>query len=179
MAGELKGNYEKEAIMNKLLFSIVILCLSIICFSYAYADDIFCSKLFSVEIPKEMIVDDKNQNNISLVFKNDSDLRKGTLSISAKKGKPDLLDIQWRKIEPVLTGNKTVIFERNVATAGLKWKTIGLIGKTSDNEIQDVIYYSVFNDLIYMINYHCPKGNCYEMESVFNKVLASFKPVLD
>jgi hypothetical protein len=163
----------------KLLSSIVILCLSIICFSYAYADDIFYSKLFSVKIPKEIIIDDKKQDSLSLVFKNDSDLTKGTLSVSAKKGKPGVLDLQWRKIEPVLAGNKTVIFERYVSTAGLKWKTIGLIGKTSDYEIQDVIYYSVFNDLIYMINYHCPKDNCSEMESVFNKILASFKPVLD
>jgi hypothetical protein len=163
----------------KLLSSIVILCLSIICFSYAYADDIFYSKLFSVKIPKEMIIDDKKQDSLSLVFLNDIDLMRGTLSISAKKGKPGSLDNQWRKIEPILADNKTVVFERNVATAGLKWKTVGLIGKTGNYEIQDVIYYSVFNELIYMIHYHCPKTNCSEMESVFNKVLASFKPVLN
>lgn len=160
----------------KFLISAVIACLLFLVDVCTYAGETFSAEHFSVEIPTGMIIDDKQEASIFLVFAGDADFERGILSVTAKKGKPTPIEAQWQKVRPLFTSNKTILFEKDEATPLLTWKTVGVSGKTGAFEIQDVAYYGVLNDTIYMLHYHCLLDRCTQIEAAFRKVLASLKP---
>jgi hypothetical protein len=137
----------------------------------AWASDKVSTKHFSIEIPKGMIVDEKKEDSLSLVFSGHDNFEKGTLSVYAKTGKD-----QWNKIKPTLTAEKSMMFEKTEKTPLLTWKTIGVRGKVGQIESESVVYYGVLDNVTYMLHYHCQKGNCTDIETAFHDVLASFKP---
>lgn len=143
---------------------------------YASASERFSSILFSVEIPTGMIIDEKKEDALSLIFAEDKDFEKGTLSVSARQGKVVSLEDQWQKVRPNIINEKTILFEKEVATPMMRWKTVGVKGRTGPVEMQNVTYYGVLNNVIYMLHYHCQSGSCEEINAAFLTVLNSFKP---
>lgn len=142
----------------------------------ACASERYSSTHFSIEIPAGMITDDQKEDSISLVFAGDDELEKGTLAVSARKGEVTSLENQWQKVKPLMTNDKTVLFEKEVATPALTWKVIGINGRMGELETQSVTYYGVSDGVIYMLHYHCQEGRCNEIDDAFHKVLASFSP---
>lgn len=163
----------------KLILAIVIIGAAILTCDYVNANEIVADELFSVEIPSGMIADANTGNNLSLVFAGDSELKKGLLSVTARRGEPAPLEIQWQKVRSLLVNNKTILFEKEVVTPALTWKALGVEGKSDQSDLQDVEYYSVIDGVIYMLHYHCWVDRCGEIETAFRKVLATFKPVRD
>lgn len=145
--------------------------------SYTCAGEKFSSTLFSIEIPTGMIADDQKVDSISLAFAGDNELEKGTLSVSARKANVVSLEDQWLRVKPVITRNKLILYEKEVAASGLTWKTVGLKGQAGQAEMQSVVYYGIFNDVIYSLHYHCQEGRCEEINAAFHKVQNSFNPM--
>jgi hypothetical protein len=160
----------------KSIFTSVIIGAVLFISGYACASERFSSTLFSVEIPAGMIADDKKDDALSLIFAGDNDIQKGTLSVSAKEGKIASFEDQWQKVRPVIIGDKTILFQKEVATSVLTWKAVGLKGQTGPLEMQNIIYYGVLNNVIYMMHYHCQLGRCDEIDAAFRTALDSFKP---
>ncbi len=160
---------KKDEIMKSRFYAVIVtfLFLTSVC---AWADE-FSTKLFSVEIPKGMKVDEQKEDSISLIFSGDDDLQKGTLSVSAKAG----ID-QWQKIKPTITAGKSLLFEKTENTPTITWQTLGVRGKVGQFESDSVAYYGVYKEVTYMLHYHCQQGRCSDIAAEFHNVLESFKP---
>ena len=132
----------------------------------------FSTNFFSIEIPKGMKADEQKEDSISLIFSGDDHLQKGTISMSAKAGTD-----QWLEIKPTLTAGKSLLFEKTENSPTMTWRTIGVRGKVGPFESDSVVYYGVYKGVTYMLHYHCQQGRCSEIAAEFHNVLASFKPV--
>jgi len=123
-----------------------------------------------------MRIDDKSSDSVQLAFIDDPELKKGVISILAGKSEePGTLDSQWARVRSLTVSGKKVLYEKETKFAGLKWKLIAVSGMTGANEIQDVVYYSVGNNVIYMLHYRCPPDKCKAMEIAVEKIISSYR----
>ena len=158
-------------------FVYIVLVISIVFTGYAYAkDSIFKTDLFSIAIPDDMKIDDKSSDSVQLTFTDDHDLKKGVISILAGKSEePGTLDSQWARVRSLTVSGKKVLYEKETIFAGLTWKVIAVSGKTGGIEVQDVVYYSVGNNAVYMLHYRCPTDKCKAMEIAVDNIISSYR----
>jgi len=158
-------------------FIIVFLIINIVFIEYSYANDsVFKAVHFSIAIPDNMLIEEKSIDSISLNFIGDIELRNGTISILARQsGNVGTLDSQWEKVRAVTVGGKKVLYEKDGNFAGLYWRVIAVSGMTEGFEIKDVEYYSVANNTIYMLHYHCQLDNCKSVEVATDKIIKSYQ----
>jgi len=161
--------------MKKFVY--IVLVISIVFTGYAHAkDSIFKTDLFSIAIPDNMKIDVKSSDSVQLIFIDDPELKKGVISILAGKSEePGTLDSQWARVRSLTAKGKKVLYEKETKFAGLKWKVIAVSGKTGEIEVQDVVYYSVGNNAVYMLHYRCPTDKCKAMEISAEKIISSYR----
>ena len=160
--------------MMKILINIF---LFFILASSSYANDnVFIAKDFSIVVPEEMTIDEKSNDEISLVFKGDEDLENGILSVISKPcSNITSFDTAWPKIRSANISGKQILFEKEDAFSGLKWKVLAVSGESANCIIQDVLYFSFDKNIQYMLHYHCSPENCEIMKVAFGKIIDSFK----
>ena len=158
-------------------FIYIVLVIGLVFIGYAHAKDpIYKTDYFSIAIPDNMKIDDKSSDSVQLNFIDDPDLKKGVISILAGKSEePGTLDSQWARVKSATVNGKKVLYEKETKFAGLKWKVIAVSGKTGVIEVQDVVYYSVGNNVIHMLHYRCPTDNCKAMEIAVEKIISSYR----
>jgi hypothetical protein len=158
-------------------FVYIVMVISIFFIGYAHAKDlIFKTDLFSLAIPDNMTTDVKSSDSVQLIFIDDPDLKKGVISILAGKSEESgTLDSQWARVRSLTAKDKKVLYEKETNFAGLKWKVIAVSGKIDVIEVQDVVYYSVGNNAVYMLHYRCPTDNCKAMEIAVEKIISSYR----
>ena len=161
--------------MKKFVY--IVLVISIVLIEYAHAkDSVFKTDLFSIAIPDNMKIDDKSSDSVQLTFIDDPDLKKGVISILAGKSEePGTLDSQWARVRSLTVSGKKVSYEKETKFAGLKWKVIAVSGEKGVIEVQDVVYYSVGNNAVYMLHYRCPPDKCKAMEIAVDKIISSYR----
>ena len=161
--------------MKQFVYIMIVISLCFI--GYAHAKDLnFKADLFSIAIPDNMTIDVKSSDSVQLIFIDDPELKKGVISILADKSEePGTLDSQWARVKSSTANGKKVLYEKEIKFAGLKWKVIAVSGKTGVIEVQDVVYYSVGNNVIHMLHYRCPTDKCKAMEIAVEKIISSYR----
>jgi hypothetical protein len=154
----------------KSIYAVAIVAFLLLTTVCARADEL-STEFFSIEIPKGMKIDEQKVDSISLIFSEDNDLQKGTLSVSVRPGTD-----QWQKIKPTITAGKSLLFEKTEETPTINWRTIGVRGNVGQFESDSVVYYGVYKEVTYMLHYHCQQGRCTEIATEFHNVFSSFKP---
>jgi len=142
-----------------------------------YAGEIFNAKSFSVEIPEEMIIEIRMENNLSLVFPGDKELKKGSVILAATRKRVENFDINWRQAKETIVG-KHILFEKYIPTPALIWKVIGGEGGViNESKAQEFLYYGESHNTSYGLHYFCLPGNCSDIESAVSKLLNTFRPI--
>ena len=144
----------------------------------SYASEIFSAELFSVEIPTGMISQFKQQNALSLVFSEDVNRKKGSITLGAAREKVVNPDIKWREVRATILGRQTkILFEKEIVTPTLTWKVIGAEGVDSViGKAHQYQYYGRFDNSSYFLNYFCIPGSCTDIETAIPEILSTFQP---
>ena len=157
------------------IFSYILMIFTIASSAYAN-DNAITLKHFSVTIPEGMVIDEQSDDKVAFIFSGDEDLENGTLSVSSKES-DHLLNFSssWLKIRAATLSGKKVLYEEEKTFGGLTWKVIAVTGTTGQCEIKNVLYYSIGNNIQYMLHYHCNLENFDALKRAIDAIIVSFK----